>query len=559
MKNSILNFFKIYKAPLIVFFVAGSLGALIFIAIFGVGVINPTYVQWIQADNGDLSQHYIGWLFYRNSPWSPTLGSISSLAYPHGLALTFTDSIPLFAIPFKLLSPLLPSTFQYFGLWGVFSYAMMGGIGGLILRQLTKNVPFAILGSLVFSMSPIVIQRMFSHTALAGHWVILAGIFLLVRFSKASRLPIFITWWSVVLILATCVHPYFLPMAFALLLMSAVLTFKKPKDLILRVVIPFFAAVCVFAWIGGFVVTDVVTDGARDFGLNVNTLINSMGWSDFLQSPKELKNGYEAFAYLGLGMILLAGVALYTLISTAPKFSKKKVVTRIKSFIHSRMLIVCLIGLAVLIAAVSPTLNIGTYQFAFYLPNHIERIWSIFRATGRLFWPLYYLLVVGLLYVIYKKLRPKVSLAVLLVFFVLFIGVQTWDIYESPNTQAKHVRFIDEKVTYETHVDEAKWASLAKNKNHIQYIGGVDTKAFFSIAYFATDHGLTMSDGYYARSPQKAIDKASLQAKGDILSGHARSDTIYITKDQTVLDYAANASNLSIIEDQGSNIIVVKE
>ena len=39
------------------------------------------------------------------------------MAYPHGAPLTATDSNPLMAVPLKLLAPLLPVHFQFFGLW----------------------------------------------------------------------------------------------------------------------------------------------------------------------------------------------------------------------------------------------------------------------------------------------------------------------------------------------------------------------------------------------------------------------------------------------------------
>ena len=559
MKN-LSTFFKLYRPSILVFIIAGIIGALIFVSIFGTSVINTGNVQWIQADEGDFSQHYLGWLFYRQGDWSPILGSISSLAYPHGIALTFMDSIPLLAIPFKVISPLLPETFQYFGLWGLLSYTLMGGIGGLIMLRLTRNIPFAILASLIFSYSPIVIQRMYSHTALAGHWILLAGIFLLVRLTKNSRISRFIFWWSIVLGVSACIHPYFIPMNFALMLMSAVLTFKKPLDLALRVIIPTLFAVSVFAGIGGFSVSEISTGGARDFGLNANSLIDPMGFSGFITPRPAVDGSYEAFSYLGIGLFLLGAVVAYGAFVASRNLSMRRVGRSIKLFFRSRWLIVSLIALGVLVASVGPTINIGTHTLDLYIPASVEEKWSIFRATGRLFWPLYYLIVIGILYAAYKLSVNKMTGIVLLCFFSLFVFVQIVDISNGTHTYGKHVRFNNAAITtYDMGVDQVRWNPVAVNKKHIQYIGSADRGSFFPIAYFATEHRLTMSDGYYARSPYAAIAETSSGARRALLTGQARDDTIYITKDDEVISFAKASQDLTVIRDGPSYLIITKQ
>ena len=42
------------------------LGAILFIAIYGVRILDPTYDEWLFA-GGDLTQHYIGWLYFRET------------------------------------------------------------------------------------------------------------------------------------------------------------------------------------------------------------------------------------------------------------------------------------------------------------------------------------------------------------------------------------------------------------------------------------------------------------------------------------------------------------
>ena len=89
---------------------AGAIGAFVFILLYGVKVLNPCYTDWLMS-GGDLSQHYLGWKMYRNGDWTFPIGLTDQLAYPYYTSVIFTDSIPIFAVFFKLLSPILPANF----------------------------------------------------------------------------------------------------------------------------------------------------------------------------------------------------------------------------------------------------------------------------------------------------------------------------------------------------------------------------------------------------------------------------------------------------------------
>ena len=77
----------------------------IFGLIYGYDILNPTYDAWIFKDGyHDIIQHYIGWLFYRQSPWHFPIGLIDNLAYPYQFSMIYTDSIPILAVFFKSIS-----------------------------------------------------------------------------------------------------------------------------------------------------------------------------------------------------------------------------------------------------------------------------------------------------------------------------------------------------------------------------------------------------------------------------------------------------------------------
>jgi hypothetical protein len=550
----IQHFLRTHVA-LLVFLASGILGLVIFTLVFGWSVVNPTNISWIQSDAGDLGQHYIGWLFYRQAEWTFPLGAIPNLAYPHGIALTFMDSIPLLAIPLKLFSPILPETFQYFGVWGAASYFLQGGIAGLIILRLTKKFGVSVIGSVFFSLSPIVMARMFGHTALAGHWIILSAI-LLALYSKTLTLKKFIILWSVMLSVAVCVHPYFIPMAWVVLASTAVICFKKWQDLVLRIVVPTVAAIAVFWAIGGFLVKDIASDGLGAFAINFNTLVDPMGWSAFFSPLPTNPGSYEGFAYLGAGILFLTIIFIYKIVMFKDKSYLRR---QIKQYMTRRWICVYILFFCLLVASISPIINVNDHQLVLHFPMVVENIWAIFRATGRLFWPIYYMLILVILTGSYWVLMKKSRYMYVLLFFYFALLLQGYDILNSDMAKARHGVFASSvKTAYVAKINIAKWTDIAKGRSHLQYIDPAPKDTFFSIAYFAHDHHMTMSDGYFARSPAKDIYQASNQAKMTVLAGKVGMDTVYVTNNDDVSKYVVGSDKFISFQDAGLTVFAAK-
>ena len=125
---------KKYRWPL----TGALLGALIFLLVYGVRVLDPTSVDWILNNpSPDPAQHYLGWELFRRSPVHlPYIGANYNAVYPFRTSVLFTDSLPLAALLFKLLGGILPTRFQYFGWWGLFCYMMQGGLAQAVIARI---------------------------------------------------------------------------------------------------------------------------------------------------------------------------------------------------------------------------------------------------------------------------------------------------------------------------------------------------------------------------------------------------------------------------------------
>ena len=117
------------------FLIAGII-FLIFGLMYGFKVLNPTNINWIFAGYGDLIQHYVGWEAFRVADWSFPLGLTNVVSYPLDISVIYTDSVPLLAIFFKLISFMLPKSFQYMGLYGLLCFILQGILSAKIVKKL---------------------------------------------------------------------------------------------------------------------------------------------------------------------------------------------------------------------------------------------------------------------------------------------------------------------------------------------------------------------------------------------------------------------------------------
>ena len=227
------------------------LGALVFLVLYGVRVLDPVCVDWILNNpSPDPFQHYLGWVFYRRSGWHlPYLGANYSAIYPYRTSILYTDSIPLLAMVCKLLGGVLPARFQYLGLWGLFCYAMQGGlaqaliarIGGVRPQDTAKNWA-SVLGAGVLVLFPALNIRMFAHTALAANWLVLLALWVWLCAEQSENRPStgkLCLWWGVLGLLCAGIHLYYLPMVGMVLVATCVqrgLEKRGPAAVVLPIV-----------------------------------------------------------------------------------------------------------------------------------------------------------------------------------------------------------------------------------------------------------------------------------------------------------------------------------
>lgn len=485
---------------------------LIYIFIYGIRILNPLYVDWLLA-GGDLTQHYIGWKAFRFADWTFPLGLHNVLSYPREVSVIFTDSIPLFAVFFKLFSRLLPQDFQYFGVWGIMCFSLQAMFTVKILRKYTNSKTFLTFAGIIAVVAPVMIWRMYVHTALAGQWIIIFGldpIFNHEIYEESNgRLIRHVFLMGV---LSSAIHIYFVLMSgivLAGICLSFVLRYKAYKKAITSLVTYLFSAVAVVWLLGGF--TSGMQAGAvglGGFSFNLNGFLNPQEWSCIFQTlPLSNEYQYEGFAYLGAGCILLLILAILLFMGN------KNIKSEVFNF-RITLLILFIVSLISVIVAASPVIGMNDKVLVeITLPESLRKLWGIFRASGRIIWIVNYIIVICSLIAVWKWGGER--LAIIIVASCCFL--QIYDLHEMLISKQQH---FSPKVEYESELKNKNfWKTIADNTNikHIVFtnpsIGG---GVMYSFADWATDNHKTINTFYFARSINSYVEDSLAQAHANL-------------------------------------------
>ena len=389
------------------------LGAVAFFIIVGFAPLNPINASWILG-RLDPTQHYLGWLFYRNGAWTIPLGLNPLFGQDLSSSIVYSDSIPLLAIPFKLLGPVLPERFHYFGIWLFSSFLLQAWLAWKILGLYSKNVSLRLLGCGLFVFFPPMLWRINTpaggHAALVGHFLILWAIYLIL---KPSRNKQTLLW---VLLLSLSVATHFYIFAIVMLLWASDLGNRRfirrelhNKQFFKELLIA-FACILFISWQVGYFAISASLNNDRGFGfygMNVLGLIDPQGWSYILGDRTNPSSWGEGFSYLGLGVITAGIFALTSLLqrSHQPKESLKQF------FKNHSILGFLIIGLTIF--AISNKVSVGDWSFTYYLPSWTLKIADALRSSARMFWPVEYLLIITFFVVIVRSYSTKAAIAIL--------------------------------------------------------------------------------------------------------------------------------------------------
>ena len=407
---------------------------LFFFFFLGFNFSNPNNSDWLTTF--DLNSYQDAWNFFKNDKWRFPLGSLPNYGNNIGNSIVYADIIPIFAIFFKLFKKFITFNFQYYSIWIFISIFLQAYISFKIINKFTNDNIYSSIGAIFFIFTPVFLNRLGIHIALASHWLILLSIYI-ETCTKNKNL-----YRNLNIILSLTIH-----FSLTIIILIFHYIFKIEQVFLRNNKISFIidslilgiTSIIIMYIIGYFEIPpyDGLGGGYGYFALNLNSFFNPLNsinglnnsWSIFFPMLDSPKGHYEGFAYLGLSGILFFTLFLYSF------FSKKN------GFFFSRKILIIL-SLTFLVLAITNKIYFSEKLiFSFKLHDYIYGILGIIRASGRMIWPIYYLIFfTGILFVFRNVNFQKSKLILILLLIIQIIdlspGLKTFysgNIYEVNN------------------------------------------------------------------------------------------------------------------------------
>jgi hypothetical protein len=476
---------------------------------------------------------------FRNSAWHFPLGLMDNIVYPFKESIIYTDSIPLFALFFKALSPVLPQNFQYFGIFGLTVYFLQGAVAALVLQKICKNSFYSVLGSMFFIFSTTMMQRIYGHTSLAAHFIILLCIYACMPAVKRSpRSNILV--WSALFALSASIHIYFIPVVFIFLISALAKDFWEDRlirDKIIVTAVSITTCLAVMFVLGAFYShVGYSGGGVGEASMNLNSLFNPQGTSRFIKDlPLATKWLFEGYGYLGLG-VLLGCLLLFAYLLKSGNGLKN--VFQNMEYKRNAVLISA-VFLFFLMFAISPVITFNSkILFRYYIPG-INHVWSIFRSTGRYVWVLMYIVMFLMIWTIKKQFGAKKGFLIL----CALLAIQYIDLKDYFSGKGDSFK---SKVRWETPLISPEWSALAENKKHIVFLQRHVN--LYPLLDFAARRALTVNDIYLARKNEKQIEQFKNKEKERIHAGGADKNTIYVFETEDEAEKYRGMLDISVID-----------
>ena len=519
----------IKRLQLLIPFILGLLG---FAIVAGPNGLDPTNIGWLDT-GGDLSLHYLSWDFFRHGPWTFPLGMNPNYGIDISSSIVYSDSIPIFAFIFKLLSPLLSEPFQYFGIWYFCCFILQAYFAWLLLGLLKPGWQIQTLATLLFIFAPPFLIRVGFHASFCAQFLILAALYLVFRASQKNQALL----WTLLLATSTFINGYILLMILAMYLgnMLDLLCIRKNINFVrfsIQIMVVFLVLALSF-WITGYFVPGA---SGGEFGIkkmNLLALVLPGGWGgwpwSYLYKSPEAWNHFEGFNYLGTGIIFLFMVMICY--STHWK-------TSVNTIFHQHFfLLLAIVALACI--AISNHIALGGWELNIPLSETLFNLASTFRSSGRMFWPAFYALIFFAIYLAIHSFNHKKVIWLLSIVCLIQIADTSagWREIHTRFGEKPSSKFQSELVSL---LADPFWDELATHyRNVLVYPIDRDVsilpRGWNTWAYYAATHRMATNSIFLGRYDDKKIKLAGTKIDQAIMSGQFDPDTLYIFDDERIL------------------------
>lgn len=494
-----------------------------FLFVVGGAPLAPSNIAWLSES--DAATNYLGWAFFRDSPWAWPPAANPAYGMDIAGSILMADANPLLAMPFKLLSPLLPEPFQYFGWWLLVCFLLQGLFAQGIAARITPHAEQRLAIVALFLFAPCFLIRIATpatfHMTLCGQWQILAAFWLYLSPDLRRRAG----GWAALLTVAVLTHPYLLAMVAAIWiadLLRSLLAGQEPPAVILRGAALAMGVPLAIGWAsgvfwlarpaGGAIATMKVEWGFGIYRMNLLSPFDPQGWSWLLPDLPSRPEEIEGFAYLGFGVLLLAAAAV--LLSRRAWGAARLRIAHVP-------LVLALLGFAAF--AATPYLAIGLHVTKLPWPEPMIGLGNLFRSSGRFAWPLVYIAMAGICWVVTQGASRRTASILLAAAALVQIGDGSagWRGYAQTFARSGPV--------WPTQLSSPFWDQAGRRYKAVRLAAPRNRlPAYRDIAAWAHAHGMATDVVYLARYDGAAFDRMAQRRAQELRTGRLERDTLWI-------------------------------
>lgn len=495
-----------------------AFGAAAFYILAGLKIFDPGYIGWLDVDN-DPFQHQLGWMFFRESPWTMPIGLNPNFGLEISSSIVYSDSIPIFAFLFKLINAVLPVTFQYFGIWTLLCLILQAYFGWKLIGLATKSELLKLLALPLFVFSPILLNRIGMHAALAGHFLILAALYLSLNRTQKFRL----VCWTLLLVICALAHFYLLVIVLGLYLVSilnecSIRPSSKLRSLKESIIILF--SLFLVMWQAGYFAVGFTSAGGGwgygTWGMNLLSFFNASGWSYLLPAIPGVESHQDRFQFPGAGVFLVLLFAF-----GRPLVLKETLKESLKNFPWLFYLLI-----AYTVFAISNHVGIGPIRFQYELPKFLLSAGNALRASDRFFWPVVYVLIIVGMYTVIKGYSKKLAAII----FTIASSIQVLDTHAGWG--ALRARLNVPSPASETAILKSPfWSNAVDHYSNIILSPAKNSPDNWRIfGSFAAESRMGTNAVYLARIDEKKL----VQMQSALINGQINSSNLYVIEDQFI-------------------------
>jgi Family of unknown function (DUF6311) len=496
-------------------------------------MLDPTNIGWLNRD--DTLAHWLGWEHFRHSPLLQLpLGKSDFYGLEKSSTVVFSDSIPLVALLLHPLERLLPTPFQYLGLWSLLCFVLQAYFGTR-LASLVMRPPAAIAATLLFLVSAPMLVRMHVHTSLLSHWLPLAAVYFYFSLDDWR-------WrrWGALIAVAALVHGYLFAMVTVVWLahlgkMAALGKLAGGRRVVLAAAgraLLVVLAVGAVMWLAGYFGVRGPTQhlyGQARYDL-MNPICSYGLWSvatkPFLCGNRW--NDWDGQAFLGLGTFLVLGAA--ALGAIALRVRQRRWPDLSSRLPRWPLLVACLFLVAF---AATNDVVFGTKELVSYpLPRWWLDKAENFRSSGRMIWPVFYVEIFGIV-ALFARVIPARWQALILLPAGLF---QAYDYRQGIERVNRDI-----PTANRIHQLSPVWDQLAHYERLISVPAPTAPPGWHDLAWQAAKRGLATNVGYFGRIDPVRESAGRRRWVDTITRGPFDPRSVYVFNDQGGLWDAARA------------------